>query len=38
MNKLKQYFKVFIWWLAGCPIPLPHLIKQKMILDAVREY
>lgn len=38
MNTLKQYFKVLRWTLSGHPLPPPHLIKQKMILDAMRQY
>jgi hypothetical protein len=35
---LKQYFKVLRWSLSGRPLPPPHLIKQKMILDALKQY
>lgn len=38
MNMLEQYFKVLRWTLSGRPFPPPHLIKQKMIRDALRQY
>lgn len=38
MNKLKQYVKVVQWIFKGQPVPPPHLIKQKMILDALKQY
>ncbi|MEW6132430.1 MAG: hypothetical protein AB1591_04605 [Pseudomonadota bacterium] len=38
MNMLEQYFKVLSWTLSGRPFPPPHLIKQKMIRDALRQY
>lgn len=38
MNMLKQYFKVLRWSLSGRPFPPPHLIKQRMVLDALSQY
>lgn len=38
MNMLKQYLKVIRWSLSGKPLPPPHLIKQRMILDALDQY
>lgn len=38
MNMLKQYLKVLRWTLSGRPFPPPHLIKQKMIVDAQKQY
>jgi hypothetical protein len=38
MNTLKQYLKVLRWSLSGRPLPPPHLIKQKMILDCLGQY
>lgn len=38
MNMLKQYFKALRWTLSGRPFPPPHLIKQKMIRDALQQY
>ncbi len=38
MNTLKQYLKVLRWSLSGRPFPPPHLIKQRMILDALSQY
>ena len=38
MNKLEQYFKVLRWSLSGRPFPPPHLIKQRMIMDALNQY
>lgn len=38
MNTLKQYLKVLRWSLSGRPFPPPHMIKQRMILDALSQF
>jgi len=38
MNTLKQYLKVLRWSLSGRPSPPPHMIKQRMILDALNQF
>jgi hypothetical protein len=38
MSKVKQYFKVLRWVLAGSPPPPPHLIKQRLILRAQSQF
>lgn len=35
---MKQYIKYLQWLLKGKPVPPPHLIKQKMILNALNQY
>lgn len=38
MTRLKQYLKVVKWLAQGRPVPPPHLIKQRMILESNRRH
>ncbi|MDX1697200.1 MAG: hypothetical protein R3308_02890 [Thiohalobacterales bacterium] len=38
MSLLRQYIKVAGWVLRGRPAPPPHLIKQKMIIQQVKQH
>ena len=38
MNRLKQYSKLIPWMLKGKPVPPPHLIKQRTVLNNARRY